>query len=170
MVYIDALTCKIEAPERKFCNLSMRASVCGRLLRPGSRHVVHRSPCLHLFSSLGSSCLCLKLPLQGRRGPYLTGSIGCLQAKTQPVSAGMCILRKNKNLSRKYTSQNEENRAPGAREPRGAGRVERHWILRSFSASYSRSLPLGPRNRTSISDYKFNPQRCCVYSRWFIPL
>lgn len=44
MVYMDALTCKIEAPERKFCNLSMKTSACGRLLHPGSRHVVHRVP------------------------------------------------------------------------------------------------------------------------------
>lgn len=64
MVYMDALKCKIEAPERKFYNLSVKTSMCGRLSHPGSRHMVHRVPMSSSFL-----LLCLKLPLQGGRGP-----------------------------------------------------------------------------------------------------
>lgn len=57
MVYMDALKCKIEAPERKFYNLSVKTSImCGRLLHPGSRHMVHRVPMSASFLLLASSC------------------------------------------------------------------------------------------------------------------
>lgn len=58
MVYMDALKCKTEAPERKFYNLSVKTSMCGRLLHPGSRHVVHRVPMSASFLLLASSFHC----------------------------------------------------------------------------------------------------------------
>lgn len=66
MVYMDALKCKIEAPERKFYNFSVKISMCGKLLHSGLRHMVHRVPMSSSFLLLSSLCLCLKL--QGGRG------------------------------------------------------------------------------------------------------
>lgn len=44
MVSMNALKCKTEAPERKFYNLSVKTSMCGRLLHPGPRHELQRVP------------------------------------------------------------------------------------------------------------------------------